>query len=302
MNDRNVHITEVGPRDGLQNEARAVPAAAKLAMIRALADAGLRQIEATSFVHPSAIAQLADAEEVAQGLSAIPGPIYSALVPNERGLDRALATDIPRLAVFTAASDEFAQRNIRMSVRESLEVFRRVIPRALDAGRTVRAYLSTAFVCPFAGNIEPRWTADLIRELLELGADEVAVSDTVGAAAPRDIARVLEFALAAHAPNALALHLHDTYGTAIANVAVGLEMGVRRFDSAIGGLGGCPYAPGASGNLATEDLVYFLGRMGYQCGADPDRLIDAALLAGKAVGRTPASHLFIRAQARLSAT
>jgi len=301
MTGRDVEIIEVGPRDGLQNEARIVPAQTKLALIRALAAAQLTQIEATSFVHPTAVAQLADAEEVVAGLGAIPGPTYSALVPNERGLDRALATDIPRIAVFTAASDAFAERNIRMSVEESLKVFARIIPAAQEAGRSVRAYLSTAFVCPFSGDIDPRRAADLINRLLSLGADDVAISDTVGAAAPRDVARVLEFCLTANPPERLSLHLHDTFGTALANVFIGLDMGIRRFDASIGGLGGCPYAPGASGNLATEDLVYFLSRMGYRCSADPQRLIEAARLAGEAVGRTPTSHLYLRAEARQTA-
>jgi len=295
MISREVSITEVGPRDGLQNEANIVSVETKLALIRALASAGLQSIEVTSFVHPGAIPQLADAEEVAAGVEQISGPLYSALVPNERGLDRALTTNIPRLAVFTAASNEFTQRNIRMSVMESLEVFRHIIRRASESGRSVRAYLSTAFVCPFEGNIEPRFAADLVNRLLDLGADEVAISDTIGAAAPSDVARLLEFSLATHPPERFALHLHDTYGTALANVAMGLSMGLRKFDASIGGLGGCPYAPGASGNLATEDLVYFLTRMGYRCGVDPDRLMDAAHLAGDAVGRRPSSHLYLRA-------
>ena len=282
---RQISIVEVGPRDGLQNERIPIPTNVKLAFIAALADSGLTQIEATSFVHPKAIPQLADAVDVARALQPIPDVTYSALVPNEKGLDRAIEAGIRRIAVFTAASETFARKNINMSINESLVTFGPVIQRALAAGMTVRGYVSTCFVCPFEGEISAEAAVRVSSRLLELGVDQVAISDTIGAAAPTDVDRLLA-ALAPVIPvDRIALHFHDTYGTALANVVAGLEAGITTFDASAGGLGGCPYAPGASGNLATEDLVYLLERMGISTGVSLPKLSAATRPIAAALGR-----------------
>lgn len=284
MADR-VRIVEVGPRDGLQNEPEHIPTSVKRAFIAALVEAGLRDIEATSFVHPKVIPQLADAMEIATSLPEADGVTFSALVPNEKGLDRAIEAGVRRIAIFTAAGETFAQKNIRMTIEQSLETFRGVAARAIERGITVRAYLSTCFVCPYEGEIDEGVVAELTGRLLELGADEVAISDTIGAAAPNDILRVLAAVSAVAKPEQLALHLHDTYGTALANVSAGLDAGIRTFDASAGGLGGCPFAPGASGNLATEDLVYMLDRMGLETGADLDAVVSSAAIIAEHLAR-----------------
>lgn len=270
-----VTIVEVGPRDGLQNERTPIPTNVKLNFISALAAAGLTQIEATSFVHPRAIPQLADAVDVARSLPAAPGVTFSALVPNDKGLDRAIEAGIRRIAVFTAASETFARKNINMSIDESLTTFAAVIQRARSAGMTVRGYVSTCFVCPFEGEVSGDAVLRVAGRLLELGADQIAISDTIGAAAPTDVHRLLSLLLPVIPRERVALHFHDTYGTAVANVVAGLEAGITTFDASAGGLGGCPYAPGASGNLATEDLVYVLERMGIATGVSLQRLAAA---------------------------
>lgn len=280
-----VSIVEVGPRDGLQNETVPVPTDAKVAFITALAEAGLSQIEAGSFVHTKLVPQLADADAVFARLHPIGASVYSALVPNERGLDRAVAAGVRRIAVFTAASETFAKKNIGMTVDESLAVFRTVVKRALGEDMTVRAYLSTAFVCPFEGRQDRSHVADLTEKLFELGADEVAISDTIGAAVPSDIYNTVGHTLSVIKGAKIALHLHDTCGTALANVLAGLEVGVTTFDASAGGLGGCPFAPGASGNLATEDLMYMLHGMGIETGVNMDAVIKAADAIGDILGR-----------------
>ncbi len=289
-----VRIVEVGPRDGLQNESQPVSLAEKQRFIAALAAAGLSDIEATAFVHPKVIPQLADADELARELPPTAGVRWSALAPNERGLERAIAAGVQRIAVFTAASDAFAERNIRMTVDESLAEFERVVPRARDAGITVRGYLSTAFECPYAGRVEPSRVAQLTQRLLEIGVDEVGVSDTIGTAGPNEVEAVLECIFERTPASHVALHLHDTCGTALANVYAGWRMGVRTFDAAAGGLGGCPFAPGAAGNLATEDLVYMLERMGVPTGVSLDGVLDAAALITSAIGREPTSRQWRR--------
>jgi hydroxymethylglutaryl-CoA lyase len=316
-----VRIVEVGPRDGLQNEATPVATADKIAFIKHLAAAGLRDIEVTSFVHPKLVPQLADAAEVVQALhDASPserhegqkgvtgaegvggatisegatGVTYSTLVPNERGLERALASGVKRIAVFTAASETFTQKNIGMSIDGSLEVFGRVIAQALAADVSVRAYLSTCFVCPFEGDIATAPVVELTERLLELGADEVAISDTIGAATPRRVFETVGAVLARVPAARIALHFHDTYGTALANVLAGLQLGVSTFDACTGGFGGCPFAPGAAGNLATEDLVYFLDDMGIESGVQLEGVISAAALLSRALGVTPRSRQWQR--------
>ena len=285
-----VRIVEVGPRDGLQNEGRIVPVAEKLRFIAALAEAGLREIEASSFVHPKVIPQLADADELFAQLPADSRVAYSALVPNERGLDRALAAGVKRIAVFTAASETFTARNIRMSIAESFAVFAPLIARAVAAGASVRGYLSTCFVCPYEGDIAPEIVRPLAEKLLELGCDEVGISDTIGAAGPREIQATVAHLVERIPVGRIALHLHDTYGTALANVWAGLELGVTSFDAAGGGLGGCPYAPGAAGNLATEDLVYMLERCGIDTGVDLEKLVKSAKATAECLGRQPSSR------------
>jgi hydroxymethylglutaryl-CoA lyase len=279
-----IKIVEVGPRDGLQNEAKPVPTDRKIAFIEALADAGLKQIEATSFVHPKTVPQLADAVEVAKALPRGDGVVYSALVPNEKGLDRAVESGIRRIALFTAASDTFARRNLRMSIDESVNAFRPVARRALQAGITVRGYVSTAFVCPYEGEIAKERVRDVTERLVELGCDEVAVSDTIGAAAPGDVLATVGFVAERVPRKKIALHFHDTYGTALANVCAGLQLGIETYDSSVGGLGGCPFAPGSTGNLATEDLVYMLERMGIRTGVKLEKVVKAAQDIAQCIG------------------
>lgn len=299
---RRVRVVEVGPRDGLQNEAIAIPTEVKLAFIRALVDAGLHDLEVTSFVHPARIPQLADAEAVIAALPSHPEARYSALVPNERGLDRALASGIGRIAVFTGASETFVQRNIGMSIRASLDTFARVITRAEEAGVSVRGYVSTCWECPYEGRIAPEQVIPVVRELLSLGVDEVSLGDTIGAAAPAEVRRLLQSLQAEVPVESLALHFHDTNGTALANVYAGLLEGVTIFDSSAGGLGGCPYAPGASGNLATEDLLYMLDRLGIETGASLIAVAAASSLLQAHLDHPLPGRVYQRLQAQQSPT
>ena len=273
-----VRIVEVGPRDGLQNEAKIVPTAKKAEFIKLLVAAGLREIEVASFVHPKWVPQLADAQDLIQQLEANPNVRYSALVPNMKGLERAIESGIRRMAVFTAASETFNRKNINMGVQESIDVFKPVVARALKEGISVRGYVSTCFVCPYEGSIAKEKVADVTRALFDLGVDEVSIGDTIGAATPRDV-EITAGRLLQHFPaGKLAMHFHDTYGMAIANVYQSLQMGITTFDSSAGGLGGCPYAPGASGNLATETLVYLLDRLGLETGVSLELLRRASHL------------------------
>jgi hydroxymethylglutaryl-CoA lyase len=291
-----VKIVEVGPRDGLQNEPGEISTETKLAFIQQLKASGLNQIEVTSFVNPKRIPQLADAAEVLKGLGFPLGEVesseidlgnvvYSALVPNEKGLERAMASGVKRIAVFTAASNTFTHKNINMSISESLAAFQPVVKTAVSSGMSVRGYVSTCFVCPYEGEINPNAVGEVTERLLEMGVDEVSLGDTIGAAAPVDIYETVGSVLSSVPVEKIALHFHDTYGTALANVLAGLELGITTFDSSAGGLGGCPYAPGASGNLATEDLVYFLHRMGIQTGVDLETLAQASWIIERALGR-----------------
>ena len=276
---------EVGPRDGLQNESAIVPTVKKAEFIKLLAAAGLRDIEVASFVHPKWIPQLADAQELIQQLDVTPGVRYSALVPNMKGLERAIESGIRRIAVFTAASETFNKKNINMSIQESIDGFRPVVDRALKEGMSVRGYVSTCFVCPYEGPIAREKVAAVTRSLFELGVDEVSIGDTIGAATPRDVETTCGHLLQQFAGHKLAMHFHDTYGMAIANVYQALQMGFTIFDSSAGGLGGCPYAPGASGNLATEDLVYLLDRLGIKSGVSLNLLRRASHFIARELGR-----------------
>lgn len=283
-----LRIVEVGPRDGLQNESVAISTDAKSAFIQSLALAGLKEIEATSFVSPKWVPQLGDAAELWPKLA---GAQFSALVPNLKGLERALEVGVERIAVFTAASDAFTLKNINMTVDQSLEAFREVVERFREARPAgwVRGYVSTAFECPFAGRVDPADTVDVARRLLELGCDEISLGDTIGVAVPREVRTLTKLVIGEIPIERLNYHFHDTRGTAIANVAEAFEFGVTSFDASAGGLGGCPYAPGAGGNLATDDLVYFFERNGVPTDVDPIRLAQASLPVLAALGRRPAA-------------
>jgi hydroxymethylglutaryl-CoA lyase len=261
-----VRIVEVGPRDGLQNEPAAIPSEAKIALVRALADAGLPAVEVTAFVNPKWVPQMADADAVYAAVERRPGTRYPALVPNVAGLERALGVGVDEVAIFAAASETFSRRNINQSIEQSFDRYSDVVRRAGIAGIRVRAYLSTAFGCPYEGAVPVARVVELTERLLALGAYEVAVSDTIGVAHPGQVWDLLEVLSARVPREQLALHFHDTRGTALANVLAGLQAGIVAFDASAGGLGGCPYAPGASGNLATEDLVYMLDGLGIETG------------------------------------
>jgi len=281
-----VRIYEVGPRDGLQNEARPIATADKRRFIDLLARAGLREIEATSFVSPRAIPQLADADELLATLERAPGVRYPVLVPNRRGLERAEAAGADAIAVFTAASDAFTERNIGMSVEASLAEFAPVLARARERGWWRRGYVSTAFGCPYTGRVDPGRVVEVAVRLVELGVDEVCFGDTIGVGVPPQVRGIVARAVAAGIPvERIAFHFHDTRGTALANVVAGLEAGVRCFDSSTGGTGGCPYAPGAAGNLATEDLVYLLDGLGFAHGVELTRVLEAARFVAGVLGR-----------------
>jgi len=275
-----VRIVEVGPRDGLQNEAASIPTPDKIAFIDALAEAGHAVIEVSAFVSPKWVPQMSDAAAVFAGIARRPGTRYTALVPNNEGLDRAIAARVDEVAVFAAASESFSQRNINQSIDASLERYRDVCDRARAASLPVRAYVSTAFGCPFEGAVDPSAVAHVARALVQMGAYEVAISDTIGIAHPGQVAHVLEVVLAWMPRDTVALHFHDTRGTALANVLTALQLGVSTFDSSAGGLGGCPYAPGATGNLATEDLLYMLDGMGIETGVSIDAVAKASRLIG----------------------
>ena len=284
--DRRVRIYEVGPRDGLQNESVAISTDTKLRYIELLVDAGLREIEATSFVSPSAIPQLADADKLMAGLDRKPGVRYPVLVPNARGLARAEAAGVDAIAVFTAATDAFTQRNIGMTIAESLAAFAPILARAGELGWWLRAYVSTAFGCPYTGRVEPQAAVDVARRLLDLGAHEICFGDTIGAGVPAQVTELVYLAAEAGiSTERQAYHFHDTRGTALANVTAGLATGITTFDSSTGGTGGCPYAPGAAGNLATEDLVYLLDASGYEHGVDLDKVLVAARFIADALGK-----------------
>ncbi|MGZ8595038.1 MAG: hydroxymethylglutaryl-CoA lyase [Actinomycetota bacterium] len=273
-----VTIVEVGPRDGLQNEPVAVSADAKVGFVEALADAGLRIVEATSFVAPSAVPQLADADEVFPRIRRREGVRYPVLVPNMKGMERAEAAGAEAVAVFTAASETFTQRNIGMSIAGSLEAFQPVIERATALGWWRRGYVSTAFGCPYEGDVATDVVVEVTEVLLALGCDEVSIGDTIGVAEPHDVQTLVEALLERVPVDQLALHLHDTRGRALANVEAGLHLGIATFDASAGGTGGCPFAPGAPGNLATESLCGLLDRLGIDHGVDA-AAVEAAGLA-----------------------
>jgi hydroxymethylglutaryl-CoA lyase len=282
---RRVRVVEVGPRDGLQNEPAPLPLDVKEEFVRRLARAGFPVIEAGSFVRPDRVPQMADSDRLFERLRDLRGPVLSALVPNRVGMERALACGVREVAVFTAASEAFALRNINMSIAESLECFREVVALARGAGCRVRGYISTAWWCPYTGRVDPGAVRRVALGLLEMGCDEVSLGDTIGAATPGEVWDLLE-ALLREVPAAkLGVHFHDTRGTALANVLASLQCDIQTVDSSAGGLGGCPFAPGASGNLATEDLVYMLGGMGIETGIDLEAVASASRWLAGHLGR-----------------
>jgi hydroxymethylglutaryl-CoA lyase len=285
-------VVEVGGRDGLQNEARTVATDDKVRFLDLLSEAGFDTIEVGSFVRPDRIPPLADTEEVFHRIERRSGVRYVALVPNPKGLERAMHAGVREIAVFTAASDTFNRKNINMTVAESLEVQRPVVEAAKSASMWVRGYVSTGFGCPYEGEVAPRRVHDVTLALRNMGVDEISLGDTIGVATPLQVEVVVGLVLESVPIESLALHMHDTRGTALANVLAGLQMGISIFDSSAGGLGGCPYAPGASGNLATEDLLYMLEGMGVKTGISLTKVVEASRLISNSLGRTlPSRYL-----------
>jgi hydroxymethylglutaryl-CoA lyase len=280
-----VSVYEVSLRDGLQNEKGVVPTEAKRQLLDALIASGLRRIELTSFVSPKWVPQLGDAEQLAREVEAPDGVVLSALVPNAKGLERALGSGIEEIAVFLSASETHNKKNVNKTVGKTLEVFREIVPPAREAGLRVRAYVSTVWGCPYEGPVDAQKAIAIAEQLVELGCYQISLGDTIGVGHPKQTREIVERALDALPREAIALHLHDTRGTALANIVIGLELGIRDFDASVAGLGGCPYAPGAAGNVATEDLIYMLEGMGMHTGVDLEKLIDAGRLAEKVVGR-----------------
>src|SRR5438105_2764558 len=274
---RTVRLVEVGPRDGLQNEKAIIPTEQKIQFISMLADAGLPVVEATSFVSPRAIPQLSDAGAVMAGLKRLPTTSYPVLVPNLKGMERALAAGVRAIAVFTAASESFTLHNINATIAQSLANFRPVVALAQQEGIPVRGYISTVFGCPYEGAVSPRQVLNVAQALLEMGIEELSLGDTIGVATPNQVVDALGLLLTEGTipVERLAVHFHDTRGTALANVLVALQMGIQIVDSSAGGLGGCPYAPGAAGNLATEDLLYMLHGMGIETGVNLEKVVEA---------------------------
>lgn len=281
-----VSVYEVSPRDGLQNEAVTVATTRKVRLVEALVASGLKRVEITSFVSPKWVPQLADGDEVARMAPRTEGVTFSALCPNGRGLERALAGGIEEIAVFISASETHNQKNVNKTVEDTLRGFESVIAPAVAQGLTVRGYVSTVWGCPYEGAIDPREALRIAEILIEQGCYQVSLGDTIGCGTPRQTKAILELFLASIPEPQLAMHMHDTRGTALANILVGLEAGIRTFDAAVGGLGGCPYAPGAAGNVATEDLVYMLEGMGVETGVDLEKLVAAGNVAAAVVGRS----------------
>ena len=280
-----VSVYEMSPRDGLQNEAAQVATHAKVRLVEALVDAGIRRIEVGSFVAPKWVPQMADADEVCRMIERREGVTYAALCPNARGLDRARAAKVDEIAVFVSASERHNLKNVNKTVAETLSAFEAVIGPAVEQGFAVRGYVSTMWGCPYEGEVDPARGLQLAKHLLDAGCYQVSLGDTIGVGTPVQTQRILELFGAEIPLEKIALHLHDTRGTALANVLMGLQMGVTTFDASVAGLGGCPYAPGAAGNLATEDLVYTLHGMGIETGIDLEKLWQAGQVAEAIVGR-----------------
>jgi isopropylmalate/homocitrate/citramalate synthase len=286
-----VRIVEVGPRDGLQNEASQIPTSEKIAFVNRLSEAGHSTIEVSAFVSPKWVPQMADAGDVFAGITRKRGVRYTALVPNIAGLARAREAKVDEIAIFAAASESFSKRNINQTIHESLVTYKQVCDEAIADGLRVRSYLSTSFGCPFEGRIPPAQVAEVAQRLVELGAYEVAISDTIGIAHPGQVPEVLNEVAKRVSLSQVALHFHDTRGTALVNVLAALQFGVTTFDSSAGGLGGCPYAPGAAGNLATEDLIYMLDGLGIESGVRLEAVMAASRPMESLVGHSLPSRV-----------
>lgn len=289
---KKVTITEVGPRDGLQNEKTVLSPDIKARFVDMLSDAGFPQIEVTSFVNSKWVPQMANAWEVIKKTHRKKGARYIALVPNNKGMEEALKYKVEAIAIFTAASESFTKKNINMSIDESFEAFNTVMAAAKASNIWVRGYVSTCFACPFEGPIAPEKVVPVAEKLLALGVDEISIGDTIGVATPNQVTHLIGLLTKKIPKDKIALHFHDTRGTALANVLAGLQSGISKFDSSAGGLGGCPYAPGAAGNLASEDLVYMLHGMGIETGVNLDKLVEASKFISKALNRSlPSRYL-----------
>jgi len=290
MKPSHVTLVEVGPRDGLQNEAQPVGAADKIELVRRLQDAGCREIEVTSFVSPKWVPQMADNAEVMAGIARRPGVRYSVLTPNMRGLEAALATKPDEVVVFGAASEAFSRRNINCSIEESFERFAPVVAAAHTAGVKVRGAISCALGCPYQGEVSADEVERVVRLMKAIGVDHCGVADTIGVGTPAAVQRAMERALKHYPTAEVSGHFHDTYGQALANIYACLEIGIHVFDASIAGLGGCPYAKGATGNVATEDVVFMLNGLGIETGIDLDKLVDAGAFISRVLGRAPVSR------------
>ena len=285
-----VKIVDVGPRDGLQNEKSPVPAAVKIELVHRLQNAGLKEIEVTSFVSPKWVPQMADALDVMAGMQRLPGVRYSVLTPNMKGFEAAVASKPDEIVVFAAASEAFSQRNINCSIAESIDRFAPVVAAAKTAGIYVRGAISCAVGCPYEGEVAPAQVEMVARLMAGIGVQHIGVADTIGVGTPIKVQRAMDAALKHYALNDVSGHFHDTYGQALSNTLATLEMGVWQFDTSIAGLGGCPYAKGATGNVASEDVVYMLHGMGIDTGIDLDKLVDAGQFISQFLGRQPNSR------------
>ncbi len=297
---KQVLLKEVAPRDGLQSEAAHIPVLTKVQLIRSLIEAGHQYIEVTAFVSPKAIPQLADADAVARQLPKREDVTFSALVPNQKGMERAVEAGMDEVAVFTAASETFNQKNINASIEESFKRFEEVFKIAQKHGKRVRGYISTCFVCPYEGKVSPRKVVEVSQRLFAMGCYEVAISDTIGKATPKMVWKLFDRLLKKAPASAFAGHFHDTYGMALTNVLAAMGCGIRTFDSSVGGLGGCPYAPGAAGNVATEDLVFALDGMGIETGLDLDKLIQTSAHMEKFLNHAITSKVYQAEKSRLN--
>ncbi len=286
-----VHLTEVGPRDGLQNEATFVPTSTKINFINQLSQTGLKFIEATSFVSSKSIPQLADGLEVYQTIEKNSDIIYSALVPNDLGMEHALEAKVQKICVFTSASETFTQKNIHCSIEESLKRFDTVLMTAKEKGIPVRGYISCVLGCPYEGNVDPQKVAHIAEKLMKIGCDEIGLGDTIGTGTPEKTKILIEKVSQKVSLEHISMHFHDTYGQAIANIYASLQMGVSSFDSSVSGLGGCPYAKGASGNVATEDVLYLLHELGIETGIDLNKIIQVGRFISEAIGRKNGSKV-----------
>ncbi|MGE8080887.1 hydroxymethylglutaryl-CoA lyase [Peribacillus loiseleuriae] len=287
---KSVTIKEVGPRDGLQNEKLILSTSDKITWIDRLSYTGLSYLEITSFVHPKWIPQLADAVEVAQKINRNPSVTYAALVPNMKGLESALSCSVDEVSVFMSASETHNKQNINKTISETLPILQEVIAAAINEGKTVRGYISTVFGCPYEGDVDYNQALRICEKLFTMGISEISLGDTIGVASPRQVEDFLNQALKLYQPQSLAMHFHDTRGMALANIVKALDYGISTFDSSLGGLGGCPYAPGASGNVATDDLVHMFEKMNIHTGVNEEALVDSALFVQKKINKPLPSH------------